>query len=795
MGDLNIDISKTEAHSTNLLYTVINDLELSQLINAPTRTTENSSTIIDLILTTNIDLVLHSGVQNCSFSDHDGVFATLLISKPKPIFRHCRIFKNINPDNFRCALTEKNLDQIYYMKSIEEKVRFLNDSILSVFNTLAPIRLVKFTRPPAPWLTENIRFLMTLRDNAKNKYKRSNSPGNWEYYKNLRNYTTQAIINEKRAYFRQVCQNKNSKLLWNDLSKLNISNKNSRADIPDNLNHPDEINKFFIDSVPNRVNNNKNLIDFYNSNITNNVGVNSFNFSLVDNDKILTVLNKIKSNASGADEINLHMIKICYPVIKNHLLHIINCCLLESHFPNKWKSAHIIPLPKSAKVEQYKDLRPISLLCTFSKILESIMSEQMKQYLNKYNLIPSHQSGFRARHSCTTALLKITDDILQATDEGKLSVLVLLDYSKAFDCVNYNILLSMLHFLGFSHNAVKLLENYLMGRTQMVKINDTLSNSLDLTRGVPQGSILGPLLFSLYISNIYKDINHCEIHTYADDTQIYLSFDPKNSITSVDKINSDLETIYKASTEYELLLNPNKTKVMLFGSKATCQQYENLINIRLNGVNIDLSLEAKNLGLILNNDFRYKKHVSSCVQKAYANLRILYPHRSYLNVDIKIKLCEALVLSQFYFCAPIYSFCLDSIDSYRIQKVQNSCLRYIFGIRKYDHISHKLSELKWLNMKNRFLLQSLTLFHSIISSKEPQYLFNKIKFRTDVHNINIRYPNCITAPIHRTALFERSFNFVVYKMYNKIPEQYKKLKLSSFKKLTRQWLYNEQLSN
>lgn len=796
LGDLNIDVSKPDTHSADLLFALINDLQLTQLINDPTRITENSSTIIDLILTNNIDRVLLSGVENCTFSDHDGVFTTLSFSKPKPIFRYCRIFKNVDLDSLCLELKSKNLDTIFYIKNIEEKLKFLNGAILSVFNAFAPIRLVKFTKPPAPWLTHNIRLLMTLRDNAKKKHKQTKLPAHWEYYKTLRNYTTQAIRNEKKAYFSHVCQNNNSKQLWKELKRLNISNNNnSKIEIPDNLNDPNELNKFFIESVPKVSKDNSNLINFYNSNVIGTVEADSFNFDLVNHEKILSSLNKINTNSMGADEINLHMLKICYPVIKNHLLHIINCCLLENYFPAKWKIAHVIPLPKSAKVEQYKDLRPISLLPTLSKILESIMSQQIKQYLKNNNLMPPHQSGFRARHSCTTALLKITDDIIQATDENKLTVLVLLDYSKAFDCVNYNILLSMLHFHGFSSNAVKLLETYLIGRTQMVKRNDTLSSSLELSRGVPQGSILGPLLFCLYTATLNRHISHCRIHTYADDTQVYLSFDPKDLIASVHNINSDLQSIYNVSLEHELILNANKTKVLLFGTNATCQKYQNMININLNGVDVDYSSEARNLGLIMDNNFRYKKHVSNCIQKAYGNLRVLYPHRAYLNINTKTKLCETLVLSQFNFCGPIYSPCLDSVDSYRIQKVQNSCLRYIFGIRKYEHISHKLKDLKWLNMRNRFLLQSLSLFHSIITFKEPQYLYEKISFRTDIHNINIRYPNSITAPFHKTALFERSYNFIMYKVYNKVPEQYKRLQLSAFKKFTRQWLYNEQLSN
>lgn len=173
-------------------------------------------------------------------------------------------------------------------------------------------------------------------------------------------------------------------------------------------------------------------------------------------------------------------------------------------------------------------------------------------------------------------------------------------------------------------------------------------------------------------------------------------------------------------------------------------------------------------------------------------MRLLYPHRSYLSTKIKSILCETIILSQFSYCSSVYSFCLDAAYRSKIQKVQNSCLRFIFGIRKYHHVSHKLEELRWLNMQNRFILQSSTLFHSIIVNGKPSYLSDKIIIRSEVHNINVRNKNALTAPPHRTAQFERSFTFNVYKIYNNLEDSLKCLKLATFKTHVRESLFKNQ---
>lgn len=184
----------------------------------------------------------------------------------------------------------------------------------------------------------------------------------------------------------------------------------------------------------------------------------------------------------------------------------------------------------------------------------------------------------------------------------------------------------------------------------------------------------------------------------------------------------------------------------------------------------------------MDNTFRYSNHISKCIKRSYASLKLIYPHRRYLPTDVKLMLCSALVLSQFCYLSQVYAPCLTVRDKTRIQRVQNSCLRLAYGVRKYQRISHKRKEAGWLSMDDRFLLASACLYHKIIITKTPHYLYDRIRFRTDVHNLNVRFKSQITPPTHKTTLFERSFSFCIYKTYNNIPSEIKLKGLGGFKK-------------
>ena len=250
------------------------------------------------------------------------------------------------------------------------------------------------------------------------------------------------------------------------------------------------------------------------------------------------------------------MILFCCPLIIPYLTNIVNCCIEKKYFPTSWKIANIMPLPKTKKPVEYKDLRPISILPILSKLIEKVLNMQIREHLDKFKILPPTQSGFRASHSCSTALLKVTDDILSATDKNKLTALILLDYSKAFDRINHQLLLAILHYYGFGEDSLAMIQSYLENRLQRVRIKGKLSTPLNISSGVPQGSILGPTLFTIFTSNLYSYISFCEFHCYADDSQLYLSFDSKNLQEAAQKINADLDSIIVASKNHLLDYKP-----------------------------------------------------------------------------------------------------------------------------------------------------------------------------------------------------------------------------------------------
>ena len=282
---------------------------------------------------------------------------------------------------------------------------------------------------------------------------------------------------------------------------------------------------------------------------------------------------------------------------------------------------------------------------------------------------------------------------------------------------------------------------------------------------------------------------------YADHLQIYLSFPYENWEAVREQVKLDLGYVNSFAQNHGLQVNVNKSSLLLFGKKEQVSILKENFRLELDGACIPVADEAKNLGLILDNNFRYKKQISGYISSAYMKLRSLYPHRQDLSIPVKKRLCEALVLSQFSYCATIYHPCLDNADKVRIQRVQNSCLRYIFGIRKFDHISHKLRDVQWLNMYNRRELLSLCLFHKIIQHKSPRYLYQLISFRSDVHNINTRYRGRLSPPSHRLTLFTTSFQYQICNLYNGVEDAAKSLSLKTFRYFVRNKLFKLQCNS
>nr|CAI5863097.1 unnamed protein product [Callosobruchus analis] len=786
LGDINVDMMNTR----NIILDCFNSYSFSQLITEPTRVTDQSATLIDPIFVSEPVSVISSGLINADMiSDHHLVFCKLRV--PKHTFKQkyitYRDFKNFDEEKFYADLLLMPWYNIIYLQSIDEKVAVFAEYIHLLFNKHAPTRTVRVSKPHCPWLTDVVKMIMHLRDMALREFKLNRTEEKYNYYKKLRNLALASLRREKQAYLETLYSQKNQSKFWKTLKRLNIQ-KCGETHLPEHLKDANAINDHFI-SVYKQSLGETETIRFYSGNTFSDNQ--KFQFSMAHPNDIKKAILSIKSESIGTDNISLTMIKMCLPTLLPYITHIINSCLESGYFPKRWREAIVIPVPKNSSPSNFNDLRPISLLPLFSKLLEKIVQTQLVSYCNELSIIPSHQSGFRAGHSTNTALLNITDNIFRALDKKMASVLISLDFSKAFDTIDHGLLCAKLQYYGLDETSIHFFRSYLSDRVQRVKIEEKLSCSKHISSGVPQGSILGPLLFTIYTADFHTTLSHSFISSYADDTQLIHHFDPQNTTVAVDMINEDIECVVKYTKNHNLSLNPTKCNAMLFCPKKFYDHLKNNLNIKIIHNDLQFIENLKVLGVTLDEHLRFSSHVANILKHSYLRLKILYSSKYVLSSKTKRVLCETLVMSVVRYCDILYYPCLDSITKLRLQKVQNSCCRFICGLRKYDHISDKIREMGWLPIEKVVKLHYIIFVHKLVTTSIPYYLFEKLISRRNSHDLNLRHRDNYTIPRFFTALFTRSFSYNAVKLYNQVNNEYKTCSLLTFKKKLKQLLLVE----
>ena len=381
-----------------------------------------------------------------------------------------------------------------------------------------------------------------------------------------------------------------------------------------------------------------------------------------------------------------------------HIVSILNRSISTGVFPSSLKSALVQPLLKKPSLDPLvlNNFRPISKLSFLSKILEKVVSNQLISFMNFNSVFEKFQSGFRTLHSTETALLKVTNDLLLAADIGDCSVLFLLDLSSAFDTVDHLILIERLeHWVGIKDAALDWLTSYLTGRSFSVVIGEASSTRAPFTCGVPQGSILGPLLFSIYmlpLGNIIR--NHAiSFHCYADDTQLYIPL--KSGSGNISHLLACLTDIKHWMTQNFLQLNKSKSEIILFSPPSHTLPLQS----QLGPLSANVKTSARNLGVIFDSNLSFNKHVTTAVQSCFFQLRNISKIKSFLstaNLEIVI---HSFISSRLDYCNSLYSG-LNKKTISRLQLIQNSAARLLTNTRKREHITPILAALHWLPRAN-----------------------------------------------------------------------------------------------
>lgn len=781
MGDFNINMLATNDLNTKKLTSFLHYTNLEQHVTLPTHFTECSETLIDLICSnTNIFNVSVDYIPD--LGHHAFISFKLRLNKPKPPLKwFCyRPLKDINLDKFDALVNTVQWERMID-GDINEAVSSFNAYILYIFDMHAPVTRFQVKRQSCPWITSTVKQMMRLRDEAYTVCHSTKRDVDIKYYKDLKSVVNKAIHAEKAAFFQQninrnVC---NSRLLWKNIKKNVVDFKRNETLIPSHVANPDAANTHFLNAPGNDAVHISTLSYFEH----HRYNCSTFSIRTVEESHIAKIITNISSNAIGVDGISRDMILLTLPRTLKVITNLINKSIYTGIFPDVWKEAIVKPIPKKPNPNNLSDLRPISILPFLSKIIEKVICQQLTAYLLANKILPQKQSGFRAGHSTATALLDVIDGVLSARDAGNGTILALLDFSRAFDTINHNLLLSKLSYYGFSTDALNWFSSYLSGRSQKVEVTlengvKSYSQTSPIKRGVPQGSILGPILFILYSADLTNCFKNCSYHLYADDVQTYLSFKPSNTLNAINKINDDLEAVGEWANENCLVLNPLKSKFLVLGSDNQIKNINSFApSIKIGDSDIVQVTEARNLGILMDNKLRFHNHILDIAKNCYYRLKVLYQVRKYLDIDLRIKLSEALVLSKLNYADTVIGECMFAYTKKIIQRIQNSCARFCFTIPRRSHITPFLNRNNLINMQSRRSLHYASLLFGIILYKTPAYLYDKLLFSN-----RIRTSSILCCPSHRTAAFRGSFSYASSKCWNNIPPPLKKCSsLHSFK--------------
>ena len=327
-------------------------------------------------------------------------------------------------------------------------------------------------------------------------------------------------------------------------------------------------------------------------------------------------------------------------------------------------------------------------------------------------------------HSTTTELLHLSHCVLRGFDSGHLSAIVALDLTKAFATINHDLLLAKLRIYGLSPSAISLLCSFLSNRTQQVLIHNPfplLSSPRQVISGVPQGSILGPLLFNIFVSDLTSISLSSQLFMYADDV-IFLSFlHPSDALSASSSLNNDLAIVANWASSNGLCLNPSKSSLLIAGSPALLSRLH-AFDIFLDLSSILHSSSIKLLGVHFDSSWSFKPHVTAKRRTFFSRLRLLYPFRHILSSSQKLVVSQSMIVSLFDYVNVVYALAFTQQLSERIQRVQNSCLRFSYGIRKFDHLTPLFNSSGWLKMRPRYILHLCCFIVSLLRSNSPPYL-------------------------------------------------------------------------
>ncbi|MCG8032729.1 MAG: hypothetical protein JAY75_14385 [Candidatus Thiodiazotropha taylori] len=807
LGDFNKNLLNNNKDNEWENFTT--SLGLSQLISNPTRVSDTSCTLIDHIYTNVFENIARVHVSKITISDHYAVFGNRKLNSCIKTNGHhtitYRSFKTFDETLFKNDLCDVPWEIIETFDNIDDVIEVWNTLFLEVVNKHAPLKVHRVKRKYQPdWLTPEILDCIKERD----KYKIND---NMLEYRRLRNKVSTLIDNAKRNSYK--CKIEDGKddprSIWKLFRQLGASNNQSSTENFQNIllnnkiiSSEEEIanifNTYFVNVAsklkePLKPSNFDKLQSYVNSKLDGDVSfsVPQVSFTFVAN--YLSALDTTK--ATGLDGIGPRLLKIAPHILAPSITNIINKSLESGIFPSAWKEAKVSPIHKTGSKDDVNNYRPISILPTLSKIIEKWIQKKLMTFLDKHSLLHKHQSGFRAGHSTESALIRMTDEWLKAINDGKLIGSVMIDFRKAFDLVDHELLLKKLQIYKVNDVCLSWFRSYLCNRKQQVIINGKSSSNNEVLCGVPQGSILGPLLFLIFINDLPLSLNNVDVSVdlYADDTTLYGSGVDKKSLES--SLQKALDLTHTWCQENGMLINTDKTKLMLITSR---QKRNNLadehLKVTYENLDLQISCSEKVLGVHIDQNLVWNSHFQHVSKKISSYLWLLSQIKTYLSVEHKLLFYNSYIKPHLEYCCIVWGNS-SNFNTQKIDRLQRRACKYILE-RNYVSLEDSRTLLNILSFEETLFLHKSKLMYKIANNIAPVYLTELFCLRgadNDVNNTHLNLRSVsnkhFLIPKPKINLFKNSFSYSGALVWNSIPLTVKTSNtLESFSKNCLNWM-------